>query len=391
MISNRNIIIFNDDWGRFPSTLQHVARVLMKYNNRIYWVGSLGLRRPQINFSDIKRAMQKILKVLFKSGKNNVVNEITPNLIFPFVIPFHDFKIIRLFNTFLISRAVKKVLARHDASNPILITSAPITDQLIGKLQESCAFYYCVDDYSSMEGAFKSIPELEKKLVEKVDGVFAVSDFLFQTRKSSKGKTFFAPQGVETDHFKKTNQLAPQVKDIKKPVIGFFGLISEWIDLDVIYDCVKYYPDYSFLLIGKTVRDLSRFYDCKNFTYLGAIDYKELLKYASVFDVGLIPFELNEVSIASNPLKLLEYFSLGIPVVSSNLPEVCKFNDLVFVAKDRNEFVQLIKKAVEDNRDERNQLRIEKSKEFSWEAVTERVFGTILQIESQKQLTNKTN
>ena len=391
MISNRNIIIFNDDWGRFPSTLQHVARVLMKYNNRIYWVGSLGLRRPKINVSDVKRVAQKIVKVLFKSGKNNAVNEITPNLIFPFVIPFHDLKIIRLLNTFFISRAVKKVLVKHDASNPILITSAPITEQLIGKLGESCAFYYCVDDYSSMDGAFKSIPALEKKLVEKVDGVFAVSDFLFQTRKSSKGKTFFVPQGVETDHFKKTDQLAPQVKDIKKPVIGFFGLISEWIDLDVIYDSVKYYPDYSFLLIGKSVRDLSRFYDCKNVTYLGAIDYKELLKYASVFDVGLIPFELNEVSIASNPLKLLEYFSLGIPVVSSNLPEVCKFSDLVFVAKERNEFVQLIKKAVEDNRDERNQLRVEKSKEFSWEAVTERVFETILRIELQKQLTNKTN
>jgi glycosyltransferase involved in cell wall biosynthesis len=390
MISDRDIIIFNDDWGRFPSTLQHVARVLMKYNNRIFWVGSLGLRRPKINFSDIKRAVQKIMNVLFKSGENNAVNEITPNLIFPFVIPFHDFKMFRSLNAFLISRAVKKVFVQHKVVNPIFITSAPITDQLVGRLGESCSFFYCVDDYSSMDGAFKSIPALEKKLVEKVDGVFAVSDFLFQTRKSSKGNNYFAPQGVETDHFKKTDQLAPQVKEIKKPVIGFFGLISEWIDLDVIHECVKHYPGYSFLLIGKTVRDLSRFYDCQNFTYLGAVDYKELLKYASVFDVGLIPFELNDVSIASNPLKLLEYFSLGIPVVSSNLPEVCKFKDLVFVAKDKTEFVRLIKKAVDDNREERNRLRIEKSKEYSWEAVTEKVFDTVLQIESQKIFKNKT-
>ncbi|MCX6171123.1 MAG: glycosyltransferase [Ignavibacteriales bacterium] len=384
MISGRDIIIFNDDWGRFPSTLQHIARVLMKHNNRIYWVGSIGLRRPKINSSDLKRAVQKIFKVLFKSGKSITLNDVTPELIFPFIIPFHDFGIIRLLNTFLISKAVKKVLAKHKAVKPIFITSAPITDQLVGRLGEASAFYYCVDDYSSMDGAFKSIPGLEKKLVEKVDGVFAVSDFLLRTRKRSKGNTFYAPQGVETNHFKKIDQLAPQVNEMKKPVIGFFGLISEWIDLDVIYDCVVHYPDYTFVIIGKTVRDLSRFYDCKNFAYLGAVDYKELIKYASVFDVGLIPFELNDVSIAANPLKLLEYFSLGIPVVSSNLPEVCKFNDLVFVAKDKTEFVRMIRIAVEDNKEERNQLRMKKAEEFSWEAVTEKVFNTVLQIESQK-------
>jgi glycosyltransferase involved in cell wall biosynthesis len=383
MITGRDIIIFNDDWGRYPSTLQHVARVLMKNNNRIFWVGSLGLRRPKINLSDINRALKKIMKIFTRSAEI-AKNEITPVLIFPFVIPFHDFRIIRFLNAIFISRAVKKVLFRHQAASPILITSAPVTDQLIGRLGESSSFYYCVDDYSSMDGAFKSIAELEKKLVAKVDGVFAVSDYLFKTRKSPKGQTYYAPQGVETDHFKKTDDLAPQVKDLAKPVIGFFGLISEWIDLEVIYDCVSHYPDYTFLLIGKTVRDLSRFLDSKNFTYLGAVDYKDLLKYASVFDVGLIPFELNDVSIASNPLKLLEYFSLGIPVVSSNLPEVCKFNDLVFVAKDRTDFVQLIKTAVEDNRADRNLLRVKKSKEFSWEAVTEKIFNTVLQIELKK-------
>ena len=305
--------------------------------------------------------------------------------LFPFVLPLHDFKIIRWLNRVSITRSVKKILREKNAINPILITSAPITDNLIGGLGESCSIFYCVDDYSFMDSAFKSIPELEKKLVAKVDCVFAVSDFLFQTRKSPKGNTYFAPQGVETNHFRKTDQIAAQVVGIKKPVIGFFGLVSEWIDLNVIYDCVIRYPEYSFVMIGKTVRDLSRFYECKNFTYLDAVDYKELPKYASVFDVGIIPFELNEVTIPANPLKLLEYFSLGIPVVSSNLPEVRKFIDLAFIAKDSAEFVSMLKKAVEDNTPERNQKRIEKALEYSWEAITERVFETVLEIESSKK------
>ncbi len=389
MISNRDIIIFNDDWGRFPSTLQHIARVLMKHNNRVFWIGSLGLRKPKITISDFKRAAQKFLKILYKTDKVKTECEITPILIFPFVLPLHDYKIIRWLNQISITRAVKKEMNYYKAVDPIFITSAPITDNLVGRLGESCSVFYCVDDYSHMDRAFKSIPELEKKLVTKVDAVFAVSDSLFQTRKSPKGNTFFAPQGVDTDHFKKTKQLAEQVKGIKKPVIGFFGLISEWIDLDLIYECVKYYPEYSFVLVGKSTRDLSRFLDCKNFTYLGAVDYEVLPKYASVFDVGLIPFELNEITIPANPLKLLEYFSMGIPVVSSNLPEAKKNSDLAFIAKDKTEFIKMIKLAVEDNAAEKNQKRVRKAAGFSWEAITEKIFDKVLQIESGKNVNNK--
>ncbi|PKL83330.1 MAG: hypothetical protein CVV24_05525 [Ignavibacteriae bacterium HGW-Ignavibacteriae-3] len=384
MITNRDIIIFNDDWGRFPSTLQHIARVLMNNNNRIFWVGSLGLRKPKISLSDFNRAAQKFIRVLFKKREKDNSEEIVPVLIYPFVIPFHDLKIIRKLNDFLIAREVNKILAENNALRPLFITSAPISDGLVGKLGESCSIFYCVDDYSFMDRAFKCIPSREKLLVEKVDAVFAVSDSLIQSRKSPSGNTFFAPQGVQTAHFKKKPHIPDSLSEKKSPVIGFFGLISEWINLELIYDCVINYPGYNFILIGKSVRDLNRFNDCKNFTYLGAVDYKELPDYASVFDVGLIPFELNEITIPANPLKLLEYFSLGIPVVSTNLPEAKKFSELAFIARNNSEFVDMIRMAVEDNKSERNLLRTQKAEEYSWEAVTEKVFDTVLKIESDK-------
>ncbi len=384
MISNRDIIIFNDDWGRFPSTLQHVARVLLNNKNRVFWIGSLGLRRPKINYSDFLRALQKISKVFLERKTESKTNEIAPIQIDPLVIPLHDIKIIRCLNTFTISRKIKKVLKRYKANNPILITSAPITHQLVGRLNETCSIYYCVDDYSKMEDAFRSLAELEKKLVEKVDGVFAVSDYLFLSRKPKNSRSYFAPQGVDTDHFTKTMDLADEVKKINRPVIGFFGLIAAWVDLDLIYDCVNKYPDYTFVLIGKTDRDLSRFYKCKNFLYLGAVEYKYLPRYASAFDAGLIPFELKEVTLAANPLKLLEYFSLGIPVVSTNLPEAKKFSSLAFVAGNRTEFISMIELAVNDNNEESNRKRIEKAKEYSWNSITEKIFDIVLNIESEK-------
>jgi glycosyltransferase involved in cell wall biosynthesis len=382
MISNREIIIFNDDWGRFPSTLQHVAKELMKHNNRVFWIGSLGLRRPKISLNDFKRIYQKLKSIFIKPNNINADTGLKPILIHPFVIPYHDYALIRLFNRFSISGKVNKVLKEYQAENPILITSAPVTDNLIGELGESCSVYYCVDDYTSMEGAHKSLSKLEEKLVNKVDAVFAVSNFLMATRKPAKGKIFYAPQGVETSHFL-CSELAPEVKNIKKPVIGFFGLISEWIDLDLIKMCLTAYPESTFLFIGKSVVNLSSLLEMKNFIYLGAVEYSKLPEYASAFDVGLIPFDLSQVSLAANPLKLMEYFSMGIPVVSTNLPEVQKFYELAFVAKDREEFVRMIGLAVDDVTEARNHARKMKAGELSWQSVTKTVFDKILSIESR--------
>ncbi len=382
MISKRDIIFFNDDWGRFPSTLQHVAKVLIENDNRLFWIGSLGLRRPKLNLSDIKRALQKLLSIA--KPKNVIENdsEKKPILIHPLVIPLHNFKLIKKMNSFFISRTVKKVLAEYQAVNPILITASPVTDEIVGKLGESCSFYYCVDDYSSMEGAFKCILPSEKKIIEKVDAVFAVSKVLMESR-THKTETHFAPQGVNVNHFRKVD-LDERVSSIKKPVVGFFGLITEWIDLELILACVNKYPDFTFLLIGKSTRDLSAFYDCKNFLYLGPIDYNLLPKYASVFDVGLIPFEVNPVTVASNPLKMLEYFSLGIPVVTTNLPETRKFSDLAYIADDNEEFVEMVGRAVQEITFEKSRAMIDKANEYSWEAITEKVFDLVQKIEEEK-------
>jgi glycosyltransferase involved in cell wall biosynthesis len=180
--------------------------------------------------------------------------------------------------------------------------------------------------------------------------------------------------------------LSNEVINLKKPVIGFFGLVSEWIDLELIHKCILNYPDYTFVIIGKSVVDLSIFNGCKNFIFLGPKEYSDLPTFASVFDVGLIPFKINQVTLAANPLKLMEYFSLGLPVVSTNLPEVNNFSDLAFVANSHDEFIKFIKNAIEDYSEERVKLRLNKAKDFSWEFVTEEVFDKVLEIQKKKTL-----
>ncbi|MCL6098110.1 MAG: glycosyltransferase [Bacteroidetes bacterium] len=385
MLANRDIIIFSDDWGRLPSTLQHIAKELLK-ENRIFWIGSLGLRKPNLNLKDFKRAANKLVHVFSKKESSNGAEQKSPNQLHPFVIPFHNYKVIRYFN----KRSLKKKLFReieiHKIVNPVLLTSSPLVSDIVGEIGESSSHYFCLDDYSKLEGTFKELVDFERELLQKVDTSFSVSDLLVETRKPSNGKSYFLPQGVDCEHFqKRIDQISAEIANIPKPVVGFFGLISEWINLQVIEKCVKTYPQYSFILIGKSLRNLDSLKQFKNFFYLDEIKYSILPNYASIFDLGLIPFEVNELTIAANPLKLLEYLSMGIPVLSSDLPEVRKFSDLVFVAKDDNEFVELIKRAIEDNLPNRNRKRIEKAREYSWASIAERISDIIQRTELEKK------
>jgi glycosyltransferase involved in cell wall biosynthesis len=381
MIKGRDIIIFSDDWGRYPSTLQHIGKILARHN-RIIWVGSLGLRQPKLSLTDIKRIAEKFKRIFFKkkgSGSNKEVIEVNP-----VIIPFHDWTIIRKINSLLLIKQLKKILNKHRFVEPILITTSPIMEKLVGKLNESSSHYFCLDDFTLFEGAFECIGMLEQNLLKKVSTSFSISENLMRSRVPASGRNYFLPQGVDIKHFMDKVETVPdKIKNLPRPIIGFFGLIAPWIDLELVINSAARYPDYTFLLIGKSAVDLDMIEDYQNIIYTGEIPFRQLPAYARTFDVGLIPFKINELTLAANPLKLLEYLSLGIPVVSTDLPEVRKFEKYVYVAMDEEEFIELIQKAADEKSDEQKKLRIEEAQKYSWETITENVSEIILQAEKK--------
>lgn len=384
MLTNRDIIIFGDDWGRYPSTIQHIGRVLAK-NNRVIWIGSLGLRKPEFKLSDIRRAFQKLLSI-FRRGDSGT-NTVSPViLLHPFVIPFHDLNFIKGLNRILLLRKLRRAIEKYHIKDPVLITSSPVMSSIIGCIGESSVHYICLDDYSNFKGAFSNILQFENELLQKADSCFAVSDELVKTRKTWAGISYYLSQGAEIKHFTQVHKEIPDlVKNLKKPVIGYFGIIAPlWTDINLIIRAAKEYPEYEFLIIGRVEMDISGFNQVKNIRYIGEVPYSNLTKYAQVFDVGIIPYENNQLTRSGNPIKLYEYLAMGIPVVSIDVTEVRKFGDLVFVANNEDEFVQLIKTAVEDCTPERNQARKQKALEYSWEAVTEKISDEIVNIENNK-------
>jgi glycosyltransferase involved in cell wall biosynthesis len=372
MIKDRDLIFFADDWGRFPSTMQHIGKALAR-NNRIIWVGSLGLRKPKLNFSDLKRVIEKVKNFSKRCAVSDAKAPVI--LVNPIVFPFHDSLLVRKLNNILMKRKLLNAIKKYDFKNFIIITSSPVMQDLIGKLGEISSYYFCLDDYTLFEGAFKSLDYLEKQLLKKVNAVFSVSEGLKHTRIPSSGRSYFLPQGVEIEHFRKKNDDGVSLKlNLQKTVIGFFGLISEWIDVTLFTQAAKKYPEYSFLIIGRSTVDVSNFAKFSNIHYIGPVKYEQLPAYAKLMDVGLIPFKINKLTVAANPLKLLEYMSLGLPVVSTNLPEVKKFSDYAFVAMNNDQFIEFIKKAVNMNNREAAKLRIQLSEKYSWESIAEGIF-----------------
>jgi glycosyltransferase involved in cell wall biosynthesis len=298
---------------------------------------------------DAHRIVRRLGTILFSNQRNP--NELQPTAeINPFVIPFYDIPGIKKINDALLRNVLLRRIKDLDFRDFIIFSATPMVVDIIGTLGESSSHYFCLDDYSCYDGAYQCIGQLEGKMLQKVDSFFTLSEPLMQTRRARSGENHYLPMGVDTDLFFPSNEpLPPALESLKRPIVGFFGQIGSYVDIDLIVRCANAYPDATFIVIGRPHVDVSVFAQAPNIIFLGEIPYRDMPRYARGFDVGLNPRVLNRLSVAMNPLKILEYLSLGMPVVSTDLPAVRMFKDFVSIAESREHFVKLIGDALRDN------------------------------------------
>jgi glycosyltransferase involved in cell wall biosynthesis len=170
---------------------------------------------------------------------------------------------------------------------------------------------------------------------------------------------------------------AEDIKHLKRPIIGFFGLIHEWIDLDLIEKIAASHPDWSVALIGKVSVSVERFSAYDNVHFLGRKPYDRLINYCKAFDVGLIPFLINELTVNVNPIKLREYIAAGIPVISTPLPEVKKYSHLVKIGHNAKEVIEHIEVLLKDDTYEKKVLRSRRMMQDTWESKVQYISNLI--------------
>ena len=378
MLENRSIICFAHDWGGAPTSKTHIMRILAR-RNRVLWVNSIAMRRPAASRSDINRLFSKLRRSM------GGCREVEPNLfaVNPLVIPLPGVASADRLNATILASMMRRLGRRLDLQKPILWSFLPTVSRLLGRLGEGMAIYHCVDEYSAFSGVPKSaLIRMENELVRRADLVLTSSEQLRDERVPLNPNTHFVPHGVHVDHFAQAldarTPIPEEIAHLPKPIIGFMGLLADWVDLDLVRAIADARPAWSIVLIGNATQDLSPLRNAPNVHLLGHKPYASLPGYCRGIDVGIIPFRINTLTVRANPLKLREYLAAGLPVVSTPMPEVSRYSKLVRLATDPAEFVTCIEKALEERGEMLRTTRALSMMEEGWEARVEQM-STLIQ------------
>ena len=368
MIQGQGIICITQDWQGDPTSKKHIMRILSK-QNRVIWVNSIGVRRPTVSAYDLHRIVYKLRRIV--SG----CREVEPNIFVldPPVLPLPGVVLAERLNRFILAARLRQLCRRLGMDRPLLWTFQPNVNWLLGSLNERLVIYHCVDDHSELPGVSKEvIAGMERDLVRQADIVLTTAEKLCAERRAINPRTYFIPHGVDAAHFSRAldpkTAVASEIRTLPKPVIGFFGLLADWVDLDMIGALARARPKWSFALVGKAQTDLHAVQGLPNVHLIGQRPYSALPGYCRGFDVGVIPFRMNELTLRVNPLKLREYLAAGLPVVSTPLPEVVRYQGVVHIATNREGFLEEIEAALKERTSEGDRARVTMMQSEGWEA-----------------------
>ena len=351
MIENRTILCFASGYDAPPTSKHHVMHLLAEHN-RVLWVNYHASRAPSVCSSDLAWIWAKLKQVargLSKPRENLWV-------LTPLVVPLPGSRLVRQLNRASLPWQIKSALGRM-GGGPLQIWSfAPDVAYLVDEFRPERVLYYCVDDFASFSGYDRQqVLRDEAALCRRADVVVTTSLALQEAKQSLNPHTLMVSHGVDYEHFRSAlTRSWPEPADlagIPHPRLGFFGLIRDWVDLDLLAEVARRRPAWHFVLLGDSTIDLGPSGGLPNMHFLGRKPYGDLPAYCAGFDLGLVPFRINELTRAVNPIKLREYLAAGLPVVSTPLPEVRLLGDLVHVAATAEETVAAVERALSGGRE----------------------------------------
>lgn len=366
------IILSSDDWASGLKTSKyHLARKLAQHN-RVLFVDSVGLRKPSAGRQDVGRAARKLLS--FFRGARPVPEGL--HVFTPIVVPFCRGRApIRFLNRLLLVWSIRWLMFRLHLSHPIVFSFLPAFSDVVGRLGEKAVVYYCVDDMRGCDGTDVAWFEREEtRLLEQADCVTCSSRLLASEFRERGYDAHYTPHGVDWDLFSRAVRedlpLPADLRDIPEPRLGFYGFLSdEWVDYPLIKRMAAAHPEWHIVLIGKPKAgmNLSALVPEPNIHCLGLKPFDQLPAYTRHFAVGLIPFRISQLTLHSNPLKLLEYLAGGLPVVCTDIPEVRAHEPWTAVAGSAGEFIAQCETAIANDSPEARARRSAMAREHSWE------------------------
>jgi len=343
----RPLIVFGEDWGTHPSSTQHIIKILGK-TRPIIWLNSIGLRKPKPSLRDLARAFSKVKSFIVNQQKSNGFLEgedIASNgqfiIINPLVIPcansWLSLKVSRTILKWQLKLACKKL----KLSEAIIWTSLPTTVDYLDLFDKAPCVYYCGDDFSCLAGVdHEFVSGKESELIGRSRYIFTASDKLLD--KFPQIKAVNIPHGVNFSLFSEEVNHVPLDLPQGRPIAGFYGSISSWLDQDLLVQTIKALPHWNFVFIGTVDCNIEKIKAFSNVYFLGSKSHNDLPKYIQNWNVSMLPFLDNKQIQMCNPLKLREYLASGTPVVTTEFNALNGYRKYLQIADEAKPFYQAI-------------------------------------------------
>jgi len=322
-----DFVIIANDWaaGKDNPTSKHrIAHELARRGSKVLWLEGSGMRKPSLGSgSDRIRIIGKLKAILRGPVRDASLQDRKVWVLSLPLIPLPMKAGIRRLNGWIARTCAAFWAWRLGFRSPVLINYVPVLAEAMPGWK-GFKLYHCVDRWDAF-GAYNSalMAQMDQRCCEYADAVAATSQDLLERCRRHNLNTALVLHGVDLAHFARALEPWERPADLPPgPVIGFFGLLSEWLDYPLILATAKAYPEAHVVLIGRADVNVTSLQGVENLLVLGPRPFAALPRYIAHFQVGLIPFLLNELTMAVNPIKLREMLSAGCAVVSTALPEV---------------------------------------------------------------------
>tara|TARA_Y100000591_G_C21853096_1_gene712980 strand:- start:1696 stop:2874 length:1179 start_codon:yes stop_codon:yes gene_type:complete len=370
--SNDIVLLYGPTWDHPAQLSKHHFTRLWSKERRVLYIES----PPNLlSFFTRRKEFIKLLR-RGKKGPKQLIKNVWVTT-FLYFLPFRGSKyifgseIINKINQYFIRKKLLRYINDLDLKNPIIFISSANAVPLLKTFPNSLKIYHCSDDYTVISAFPESFKNIEKKLIKSCDLVVTTADELLKSKSRHAKDIISIPNGANISHFSKVQNNELLIKDeiagFKKPIVGYVGSIFQWLDLEWIAFAAHKLSNYNFIFIGPITIDISSLENFDNIHFIGPRDYEEIPSYIKAFDVAVIPFVIDEVTLKASPIKFYEYLASGIPIVSTKLPDLEGFKDLVYLAENKEEYVEFLNSAIQNDNVELQKKRMDVSLRFSWE------------------------
>jgi glycosyltransferase involved in cell wall biosynthesis len=272
----------------------------------------------------------------------------------------------------------------HRIADYVLWYYTPMAMEFTRDLTPRAVVYDCMDELSAFAGAPAAMREREQELLARADVVFTGGQTLYESKRHSHPNVHAFPSSVDVDHFARGRAKQPDPDDqapIPHPRLGFFGVVDERMDLDLLRRLSAARPDWHLVIVGPVVKiDPSVLPVAANIHYLGPKQYDELPSYLAGWDVALLPFARNDATRFISPTKTPEYLAAGKPVVSTSISDVVRpygIQGLARIADLPDEFVAAVEAALAEDAAERLRQVDAFLTQTSWDGTWTRMYRLV--------------